>query len=314
MNPNHTPSQLLAARITKKASKQTYYTIRFFVDRELVPDAYRAYGYFRWVDDVLDAPSGSLSEKMTFIDRQKSILETCYQGQNPQDVGIQEQMLVDLIQNDSEANSGLQVYLRSMMGVMNFDTRRRGSFISQVELMEYTRLLAKAVTEALHFFIGQKTPAVPQDGRYLAVTAAHIIHMLRDTREDIQVGYFNIPMEIVQRNDFPIQDVENQATRNWVRSRVELARQYFDAGRKVLGKDRCLRRRVAGFAYMARFEWLIQTFQKDDYCLRYEYPERKSLQAGLWMGWRLLESLLAFPWIKVGSNSPEIQSLRMNRQ
>ena len=44
-----------AASITKAASKQTYYTIRFLVDRDRVDDAYRAYGYFRWVDDVLDA-------------------------------------------------------------------------------------------------------------------------------------------------------------------------------------------------------------------------------------------------------------------
>ena len=51
-----TPSP--ASSITKAASKQTYYTIRFLVDRERVDDAYRAYGYFRWVDDVLDAEFG----------------------------------------------------------------------------------------------------------------------------------------------------------------------------------------------------------------------------------------------------------------
>ena len=49
----------LASAITKVASRQTYYTIRFLVDRERVDDAYRAYGYFRWVDDVIDANSVS---------------------------------------------------------------------------------------------------------------------------------------------------------------------------------------------------------------------------------------------------------------
>ena len=47
-------SQSLAARITQAASKQTYYTVRYLVDRPLIPDAYRAYAYFRWVDDYLD--------------------------------------------------------------------------------------------------------------------------------------------------------------------------------------------------------------------------------------------------------------------
>lgn len=48
-----------ASSIAKAASKQTDYTIRFLVDRARVDDAYRAYGYFRWVDDVLDSDSGS---------------------------------------------------------------------------------------------------------------------------------------------------------------------------------------------------------------------------------------------------------------
>ena len=53
MNTMMTP-QSIAPAITKAASKQTYYTIRFLVDRDRVADAFRAYAYFRWVDDTLD--------------------------------------------------------------------------------------------------------------------------------------------------------------------------------------------------------------------------------------------------------------------
>ena len=76
-----------AAAITKAASKQTYYTIRFLVDRERVDDAYRAYAYFRWVDDTLDAGSISASERLAFIERQKDLLDKCYRGELPQDGG-----------------------------------------------------------------------------------------------------------------------------------------------------------------------------------------------------------------------------------
>jgi large subunit ribosomal protein L18 len=48
----------LAASITKAASKQSYYTIRFLVDRDRMDDAYRAYAYFRWVDDIIDDGAG----------------------------------------------------------------------------------------------------------------------------------------------------------------------------------------------------------------------------------------------------------------
>ena len=66
-----------ASSIPKAASKQSYYTIRFLVDRELVDDAYKAYGYFRWVDDVLDAQYVSDSKRRAFLERQKFLLEGC---------------------------------------------------------------------------------------------------------------------------------------------------------------------------------------------------------------------------------------------
>jgi phytoene/squalene synthetase len=53
----NTLQETLAPSITKAASKQTYYTVRFLVDHERVADAYRAYAYFRWVDDTLDDPA-----------------------------------------------------------------------------------------------------------------------------------------------------------------------------------------------------------------------------------------------------------------
>jgi hypothetical protein len=47
MKSNLTSDPNLAASITRNASKQTYYTIRYLVDDGLVDDAYRAYAYFR---------------------------------------------------------------------------------------------------------------------------------------------------------------------------------------------------------------------------------------------------------------------------
>ncbi len=126
MDTKQITSGVLAADITKAASKQTYYTIRLFVDRGRVEDAYRAYGYFRWVDDVLDAEFGSRSEKIAFVQRQKSLLEACYRGDIPDDLSVEERMLADLVSNDTEQNSGLQSYLRNMMAVMVFDAERRG--------------------------------------------------------------------------------------------------------------------------------------------------------------------------------------------
>lgn len=286
MNPS------LASSITKTASKQTYFTIRLLVDRERVEDAYRAYAYFRWVDDILDADSGSRSERKAFLQRQKALLERCYNGECPQGVGNQEKMLVELVQSTHRTNSGLGVYLRNMMLVMDFDTRRRGRLISQPELNEYTRWLASAVTEAMHYFIGNRCYAPRDETRYLAVTGAHITHMLRDTFDDVQAGYYNIPYEVLEANHIGPQDVRNDAYRAWVRSQVMSARQCFAAGRDYLVRVQNPRCRLAGFAYMARFEWLLDTIEREGFYLRPQYDERRSIVTGLQMSWQALSSMV----------------------
>jgi phytoene/squalene synthetase len=317
MDTNCKDSGALAAAITKVASKQTYYTIRLFVDRGRVEDAYRAYGYFRWVDDVLDAEAppfgprarrgetasgddtGAKSEKIAFVNRQKSLLETCYRSETPEGLCAEEWMLVDLVRNDTEKKSGLQSYLRNMMAVMVFDAERRGQVIAQAELSGYSRALAVAVTEAMYYFIGHNDPSPHHEARYLAVTAAHITHMLRDAIEDVETGYFNIPREYLQSKGMAPQDVNSQAYREWVCGRVQLARMYFKAGRECTAQVKNLRCRLAGYAYTARFEWMLRAIERDNYCLRSEYPERKSLRAGLWMSWLTLASMFTSLRIKV---------------
>jgi phytoene/squalene synthetase len=137
----------LASRLTKAASKQTYYTIRFLVDRPRREDAYRAYAYFRWVDDVLDAdaPSGAAPadagrfERQRFLERQRTLLDRTLRGEVPRDIDPHEAMLVELVRNAESTDRGLEAYLRHMMLVMDFDVRRRGRLVSGAELTDYTR-------------------------------------------------------------------------------------------------------------------------------------------------------------------------------
>ena len=285
-------SEKLAADITRTASKQTYYTIRFFADRDRVADAFRAYAYFRWVDDVIDGETGLSEPRSTFVNRQKALLDACYRGDIPHDLCAEEHMLADLVRGDTEKNSGLQIYLRNMMDVMIFDAGRRGQAISQAELFEYSHKLAKAVTEAMYHFIGHEDPSPCHEARYFAVTAAHITHMLRDAMEDVQNGYFNIPREVLAQRAILPGDITSPAYREWVCGRVQLARWYFKLGQECTARVKNLRCRLAGYAYTARFEWMLDAMERDKYCLRAEYPERKSWRAGLWMAWSALIALL----------------------
>lgn len=284
--------QTLAASITWAASKQTYYIARFLVDRERVPDGYRAYAYFRWVDDCLDQEGLARAKGVAFINRQQKLLNDGYRDDWPDDLSSEERMLMRLVKADREMNSGLQAYLRHMMAVMAFDAGRKGRLISQNELDEYARLLAHAVTEALHYFIGHADASPQSEARYLAATAAHITHMLRDTLEDAALGYYNIPREYLRAHQIGPQDIDSDPYRTWVQSRVQLARRYFKTGQDYLMQVQSLRCRMAGYLFMARFETVLDAIERDDYQLRPAYPECKTLWASLKMGWLTLSKAL----------------------
>ena len=317
MELNPETSQTLAIAITKAASKQSYYTIRFLVDRERVGAAYQAYGYFRWVDDTLDVPNCAGSEKAVFLQRQQALLDACYRGETSQDLCAQEQMLADLVRSDNEAHSGLQSYLRNMMGVMAFDTGRCGQSITQAELAEYTRMLATAVSEAMCYFIGHgavRQSSAHKETCYPSVIAAHITHMLRDAIEDVEAGYFNIPREYLQAHGISAFDVDSIAYQEWIAQRIGLARAHFKAGRACIARVESPRRRLAGFAYTARFEYVLRLIERDHGRLRQEYPERKGLRAGLWMVWSTLAAMVASPWLRKETIQPATNPVRMEKQ
>ena len=286
------PSQDLAASITKAASRQTAFTIRFLADHNLMDDAFRAYAYFRWVDDWIDQKTRQKDERMAFVDRQNGLIRDLIQGLEPQDLTPEEQMLKELIQIDqgSTVHSGLRSYIHNLMAVMTFDAERRGRLITQNELNGYARTLAVAVTECLHYFIGRDCSAPRTEDRYLAVTGAHITHMLRDTLDDNEAGYFNIPSEFLKANKISPFDVDSDAYRSWVRSRVQLARDYFKAGRRYMTQVENFRCRLAEYAYIARFEAVLDAIEREDYHLRADYRECKTLAAGVQMGWSTLWS------------------------
>lgn len=292
--PDTTRIDALAASITRAASTQTYYTIRLLVDRGRVADAYRAYAYFRWVDDRLDEQAASRPGSLAFAERQQALVEAAYRGEQPRDLSPEERMVFALIRSDNAPDSGLQAYIRRLMNVMIFDSQRRGQTISQQELEAYSGDLAAAVTEALHYFIGHDAPTPEGQARYLAVTAAHITHMLRDTHEDVAAGYYNIASEFLDAHGLDPADITSGAYREWVRARVQLAREYFRRGSDYLRQITSRRCRIAGFAYMARFEGVLEAIERDGYRLRPNYNECKRLKTCVKAAWAVLNGAPGF--------------------
>jgi phytoene/squalene synthetase len=272
----------LAARITGAASKQAYYTIRYLVDRERRLAAYRAYGYFRWVDDWLDRPDSERGERLGFVCRQQAIAESAYHTADDRefkacndwcDLVAEEHLLVDLVHSEDDFATGLHSYISNMMAVMAFDADRRDRLVTERELEQYTYHLSVAVTDALHYFIGHDYSPPESEDRYFPAIAAHITHMLRDTFEDIKLGYFNVPCELLTSAGLDPRAIESKPYREWVKGRVQLARSYFKEGSGYLDRVKSARCRLAGYAYMARFAGVLDTIEREEYHVRPAYPE-----------------------------------------
>ena len=275
----------LARSITQTSSKQSYYIVRLMVDKILRADCFRAYGYFRWVDDVIDEISQTPEERISFIKRQKGLVNHLYDSERPEDLMPEEEIIADLVNHNQSENSGLRSFIKNFLDILEFDANRKGKLIRQSELRWYSECLGKSVTDGIQYFVANGHPYPEADNRYLAAIAAHITHMLRDMVPDIDDGFVNIPEEYLEAHGITPQDVESPPFRAWVRERVGLAREYFRKGKIYLDGLDVLRCKLVGYWYCARFECVLNVIEREGYILRPTYSERKKISTWLSMVW-----------------------------
>jgi phytoene/squalene synthetase len=274
-------SASLARSITHRSSRQTYHIIRWLVDGGRTDDAFRAYAYFRWVDDVVDAPSHDRAACLQFLHRQSELLSGLPTGTTPGELRPEEQMLADLLAGRRDQHPGLVSYLEHMMAVMEFDAGRRGCMITEAELDHYSQLLATAIMGAISYFIGHDCVYPDTPARLRMVAGAHIVHMLRDTCDDLEAGYFNLPRSVLGADRLTPTDVQHPACRRWIRARADEARRCFTEGKAYVRHIGCLRAALAAYLYCARFEAVLRWIELDGYRLRTQYSRLPPMPA--WM-------------------------------
>lgn len=267
----------LARAITWSSSKQTYYTARLMVDRDLVDDFFRAYAYFRWADDMIDIRAETADQRLAFTHRQKLLIDGLYAGEAMSDLALEERILADLVASDRYVDSGLQSFIRKMFAIIEFDAGRKGRPVSAAELTWYTEVLGQSVIDGIQYFVGNRHRYARDAHKYLAGIAAHISHLLRDTLQDVADGFFNIPVEYLEAHALGPAQVDAPAIREWVQEQVARARRGFRLGKEYINAMGVLRCKIVAHWYCARFEAVLDAIEGDHYLLRSEYPEQRSL-------------------------------------
>jgi phytoene/squalene synthetase len=103
--------------------------------------------------------------------------------------------------------------------------------------------------------------------------------------QDDADGFINIPREYLEEKSINHEDINDPAYKDWVRKRVELARELFVEGKRYLDELDVLRCKIVGYWYCARFEVVLDTIERDEYNLRKEYHERRRISTWLKIIW-----------------------------
>ena len=278
----------LAERITRKSSVQTYITIMFLVDKPLMQQCFQAYAYFRWLDDQIDLVSSTKKERLRCIKRQQQLIQESYDNTMQQELIPEEQLIADLIQSNRDRNSKLAMFIMNFFEIIAFDARRKHSLISKKELDWYSKTLSIAVTSGIEYFINSNYGYPSSSHRYDAGIAAHIAHMLRDYREDLNEGFFNIPKEYLKQKGVTPQDIDSADLRELVKIQVQRARTLLITGKAYISRLPVLRGKLAAYWYCCRFENILDRLEKDNYVLHETYPRRFNLS----LHWNLLKTFI----------------------
>jgi phytoene/squalene synthetase len=257
----------LARQIVFKSSWETYFIILLLADHGMVDDAFKACAYFRWVDDQIDTHLKSRKKRLSFLAKQKEIIDLSYKQIEAEVNAPEEQLIVDLIKNDRIPNSLLKSYINNFFLVLQFDAKRKWKKTTLKDLLWYSKTIGKAVTDCILHFIENKINYNFSPSIYKAAIAAHMIHMLRDFKEDIKTGFINIPKEYIYKNSINIKDVTDYQIKSWVKEIVVQAKSNFSEGKAYILHMKGFKRKIAAILYCHRFEPMLHAIEENDYIL-----------------------------------------------
>ena len=125
---------VLAEKITRDGSVQTYRTVKLLVDKDLQHDSFKAYAYLRWIDDQIDEHLKTVKACTSFMKRQQQIIDAAYGNKKLPKLTDEELMVVELIHDNSTNNPKLKSFIINFVEIIDFDARRKDRVLSEDRL------------------------------------------------------------------------------------------------------------------------------------------------------------------------------------
>ena len=180
------------------------------------------YAYFRWFDDVVDSVRLYPEESKFVIERQKKFLSQLYAQESPEELATEELFLAHLVRFDKTQRKNIRRDLGSLICCLEFDADRRGRIISTRELEQYVeRNIISYIN--ISSAILNVMDSLKQDLIDIS-KAGLIIDYLFDLREDMALGYINIPLEDIERYEIDLHALDSHEMQIWMRDKMETLR------------------------------------------------------------------------------------------
>ena len=180
---------LYARSFFKEQSPKTYWSLWLFTTRENFRHFVCIYAYFRWADDIVDAPQRDAEKVQGFCLEQETLIK---QERAPQ-TSLEKALLLS-IQAPQKGDVFQRICLK-MWESLSFDAHRPSFVRPQKELFLQICRIGDSYAQAL-WACSQAKGEMPNALQWLA-RAATATHHLRDIDEDLELRYCNIPQEAI---------------------------------------------------------------------------------------------------------------------
>lgn len=188
----------------------------FFPNRDVYT---LCYAYFRWFDDIVDSLRLHPKESQFIVDRQKRFLSELYSEESPEELSTEELFLAHLVRFDKFKGKNIRQDLETLVKSLEFDSTRVGKVISSLELEEYIDnnvIPYVNISSAILNIEDNNKQDLVKISR-----AGFVIDYIYDLREDLALGYINIPSEDLEKYKINIGKLDNEEIKFWVKDKME---------------------------------------------------------------------------------------------
>jgi squalene synthase HpnC len=215
---------------------ENFHVASFLLPRRLHQDFYNVYAYCRWADDLGDEMDDP-AESLRLLEWWRELLDAMYRGQVSHPVFVALAGTVQRFDIPKEPFAGLIRAFVQDQSVVRYATR--------AGLLGYCRNSANPVGRLVLYLCGYRDET-RQRLSDATCTALQLANFWQDVGSDLEKGRIYLPLEDLERNGCPLEDVmarrATPAFRQTLRGVVEWARDLFLEG---LPLARTLDRRLA---------------------------------------------------------------------